>query len=70
MMFPLYVGHILTSSALLKHDEIKIKRKINLQLCMGVKVLYPNLSIQYKMRVLENSVLRRICAPKGHEGTG
>jgi len=61
----------LSSNLLSKYLKIKINRTIILTVVLyGCETWLLKLSEEYRLRVFENRVLRRIFGPKGDEVTG
>ena len=62
--------NLLSSSLLSKNLNIKMYRTIILPVVYGRETWSPTLREEHRLRVCENSVLRRILGPKGDKGTG
>jgi len=64
------VLNLLSSSLLSKNLKIKMYRPIILHVAYGCETWSLTLREEHRLRVCENSVLRRIFGPKGGEGIG
>jgi hypothetical protein len=65
-----FVQNVLSSSLLSKNIKLKIYRnKILLVVLCGCKTWSLKLTVERKLRVFENRMLRRIFGPKGDEVT-
>jgi len=64
------VPNILSPSSLSKNLKIKMYRTIILPVVYGCETWLLTLRAEHRLRVFENSLLRRIFGPKGDEGTG
>jgi len=62
--------NLLSSSLLSKNFKIKMYRTIILHVVYGRETWSLTLREEHRLRVCENSVLRRIFGPKGDKGTG